>query len=485
MPGPCQPPQVFALDRRAPVPVHRQIYQWVRDAVASGTLRAGERLPSARGLAARLGVARGTVDAAYALLIGEGYVVTRGPAGSIISPHLAAAALPGRAPRPQQPRSIEAARSSTVPLFRLGVPALDAFPRKLWCRRAAHEARQLTQSAMSYPDPAGHQPLREAIAAYLAVSRGIVCAPEQVIVTAGYQGSLTLIARLLLRPGDRVWLEDPGYFMSRQALVLAGADIVAIGVDADGLRVAEGEALAPGARLAVVTPSHQSPLGMTLSLPRRLALLASASAAGSWIVEDDYDSEYRYSGPPSPALKSLDAHDRVLYAGSFSKVLMPGLRLGYLVVPEAQIAAFTDASRLSDGGQPVLPQSVVARFMAEGHFARHIRRMRALYAQRRAALAAALGAEFGEQLGIELQAGGMHLIARLASGADDVALSASANAAGMAVEPLSPAAVAHPGGPGLVLGFTNVPVEAAAAAARRLREAIPALPRVDPFRPEA
>ena len=485
MPSPVQPPYGLALDRSAAVPVHRQIYQWVRDAVGSGTLRPGERLPSARGLAARLGVARGTVDAAYALLIGEGYVITRGPAGSIISPYLASAAIPARAPRPQPPWPAGAAPSSGLPPFRLGVPALDAFPRKLWCRLAAHESRLLTQTAMSYPDPAGHRPLREAIAAYLAISRGIVCAPEQVIVTAGYQGALTLIARLLLRPGDRVWLEDPGYFISRQALMLAGADIVAVGVDAEGLHVAEGEALAPDARLAVVTPSHQSPLGMTLSLPRRLALLAWASAAGAWIVEDDYDSEYRYSGPPSPALKSLDARDRVLYAGSFSKVLMPGLRLGYLVVPQVQVAAFADASRLSDGGQPVLPQSIVARFMTEGHFARHIRRMRVLYADRRAALAAALATEFGEQLCIELQAGGMHLIARMLGGADDVALSSSANAAGLAVEPLSPAAVGHSCGPGLVLGFTNVPVEAAAAAARRLRQAIPALPRVDPFRPEA
>lgn len=485
MPSPFQPSRGLALDRGAAVPVHRQIYQWVRDAVGSGTLRAGERLPSARGLAAQLGVARGTVDAAYALLIGEGYVVTRGPAGSIISPHLAAAALPGRAPRPKPPRSAGAEPSSDLPLFRLGVPALDAFPRKLWCRLAAHEARLLTQAAMRYPDPAGHRPLREAIAAYLAISRGIVCAPEQVIVTAGYQGALTLIARLLLRPGDRVWLEDPGYYVSRQALTLAGADIVAVGVDAEGLCVAEGETLAPDARLAVTTPSHQSPLGMALSLPRRLALLAWASAAGAWIVEDDYDSEYRYSGPPSPALKSLDAHDRVLYAGSFSKVLMPGLRLGYLVVPEAQVAAFTNASRLVDGGQPVLPQAVVARFMAEGHFARHFRRMRALYAERRAALAAALVAEFGEQLSIELQAGGMHLIARLPVGADDVALSTSAGAAGMAAEPLSSSAVSHSCGPGLVLGFTNVPVEAAAGAARRLLQAVPAWPRVDPFRTEA
>ena len=325
---------------------------------------------------------------------------------------------------------------------------------------------------MTYPDPAGHAPLRDALAAYLAVARGIVCAPGQIIVTAGYQGALALIARVLMRPNDQVWVEDPGYVLSRQALLLAGATIVPLAVDAEGMRVADGIPLAPHARFAIVTPSHQSPLGMTLTLPRRIALLGWADAADAWIIEDDYDSEYRYTGPPSPALKSLDARDRVLYAGSFSKVLMPGLRLGYLVVPPPQVAAFVEASRLTDGGQPVLPQAVVTRFMADGHFARHIRRMRGLYAERRAALACALSEAFSDTLRIELQAGGMHLLARLPASADDVSLSQRANAAGMAIEPLSAAVMAHHRGPGLLLGFTNIPVEAAPLAAERLHHAI-------------
>jgi GntR family transcriptional regulator/MocR family aminotransferase len=275
-----------------------------------------------------------------------------------------------------------------------------------------------------------------------------------------------------MRPDDKVWLEDPGYFLCSRALRLAGATIVPVPVDAEGLCVADGVRLAPHARFAIVTPSHQSPLSMALTLPRRIALLAWAAAADAWIIEDDYDSEYRYTGPPSPALKSLDARDRVLYAGSFSKVLMPGLRLGYLVVPRPQVPAFVAASRLSNGGQPVLAQAVVARFMADGHFARHIRRMRGLYASRRAALAAALTKVFGDTLRIELQAGGMHILALLDPSADDAAISERANAAGLAIEPLSAAVIAHRRGPGLLLGFTNIAADAAPLAAGRLHQAI-------------
>ena len=236
-----------------------------------------------------------------------------------------------------------------------------------------------------YPDPSGLLPLREAIAAYLGVSRGILCTPDQVLVTAGFQGALALVARVLLRTGDPVWVEDPGYHLARQALEAAGATLVPVRVDRDGMRVAAGVVAAPRARLAVVTPTHQSPLGVALSLPRRLALLAWAAEAGAWVLEDDYDSEFRYTGHPLPALKSLDRGGRVLYAGSFSKVLFPALRLGYLVVPDELAEAFARASRLWSLGLPSLEQRVVAAFMAEGHFARHLRRMRSLYAARRQA----------------------------------------------------------------------------------------------------
>jgi GntR family transcriptional regulator/MocR family aminotransferase len=357
-------------------------------------------------------------------------------------------------------------------MFRMGLPALDAFPRKLWCRLAAQEARALNRDGMISPNPTGHAPLRAAIAAYLAVSRGIACAPDRIIVTAGYQGALALSGMVLLRAGDQVWLEDPGYLFARQALSAMRARPVPVRVDAEGLRVSEGMARAPRARLAVVTPSHQCPLGMALALPRRFALLEWARAAGGWILEDDYDSEYRYAGHPLPALKSLDSQDRVLYVGSFSKVLFPGLRLGYMVVPASLIPRFVEAARLSTAGQPMLPQSVVARFMTEGHFARHLRRMRMLYAQRRAALAAALADEFGERLPIELQAGGMHLLARPTGAVGDAALSNRARQAGLQITSLSACTIRYSVGSGLGLSFTNIAVEAAPAAARRLREAL-------------
>jgi GntR family transcriptional regulator/MocR family aminotransferase len=309
----------IALDRSDSGPLHLQIATRLRMAIATGVLAPGARLPSARSLAGQLGVARGTVDAGYAVLVGEGVVVPRGPAGTIVSPELPAVAAPAiQCPMPFASRR----EAQTAPLpFRMGLPALDAFPRKLWTSLTVRVARSLGAEALGQPDPPGWRPLREAIAAYLGVARGIRCAPEQVLITAGFQGALALVARVLLRPGDAVWVEDPGYLFARQALEAAGTSLVPLRVDRDGMRVAAGVAAAPRANLAVVTPTHQSPLGVALSLPRRLALLGWAAEAGAWVLEDDYDSEFRYTGHPPPALKSLDRASRVLYAGSFSKVL--------------------------------------------------------------------------------------------------------------------------------------------------------------------
>ncbi|MGA3400786.1 MAG: PLP-dependent aminotransferase family protein [Acetobacteraceae bacterium] len=461
----------IVLDRTVTGPLHLQIATRLRAAIAAGVLAPGARLPSARSLAGQLGVARGTVDAGYAVLIGEGVVVPRGSAGTIVSPELA-----GRAAPPAQRRMPFAARRVEPPAgplpFRMGLPALDAFPRKLWTSLTVRAARSLGAEALAYPDPAGLRPLREAIAAYLGVSRGILCSPDQVLVTAGYQGALALATRMLLRAGDAVWVEDPGYHLARQALEAAGGNLVPVRVDRDGLRVAAGVVAAPRAKLAVVTPTHQSPLGVALSLPRRLALLAWAAEAGAWVLEDDYDSEFRYTGHPLPALKSLDRGGRVLYAGSFSKVLFPALRLGYLVVPDELAEAFARASRLWSFGLPSLEQRVVAAFMAEGHFARHLRRMRALYGARRRALAAALTAVFGDRVALELEAGGMHLLARFPGAADDGTLARRAAAAGLAPTALSSLALAHDCGQGLLLSFTNVPEDAAEALSRRLAGAI-------------
>jgi GntR family transcriptional regulator/MocR family aminotransferase len=349
----------------------------------------------------------------------------------------------------------------------MGLPALDAFPRKQWSNLTVRTARSLQPADLAEIGAAGTPELRQAVAAYLGVARGIKCAPERVLITGGYQGALALVRSVLVRPGDPVWMEDPGYHMTRMALEIAGARVVPVRVDGEGLRVAAGINAAPKAKLAVVTPTHQCPTGVALSLPRRLELLAWATEAGSWVLEDDYDSEFRYVGRPLPSLKSLDRGQRVLYAGSFSKVLFPALRLGYLIVPPELESAFLRASRLLTCGLPVLEQRVVAAFMRNGHFARHIRRMRMLYAERRRCLAAALRAAFGERVTVEMAAGGMHLLARFSGAGDDSELARRAERAGLAATALSSLAMAHDCGQGLLLSFTNVaPAEAEVLASR-------------------
>src|SRR5215467_13526623 len=344
----------LALVHGEEAPLYRQICEHVRAAIRAGQLRPGDRVPSARDLAAQFGTARGTVDAAYAILAGEGYLSSRGAAGTVVSTELDNRPVGGAASRQRSRSRAAPHRTHELLPLQLGLPALDAFPRKIWSRLVARHARAFAPTDMAYPEPSGYLPLREAIAGYLATSRGVRCTAGQILITNGYQDALHLAASVLLRPGDKVWFEDPGYPPAAEALKAAGAALVPIRVDAEGVSVLEGLARARRARLAVVTPSHQSPLGVALCLSRRLALLSWASAAGAWIVEDDYDSEFRYVGHPLPALKSLDRNERVLYAGSFSKVLYPGLRLGYLVVPESLIDAFIRSIRIRHLGHGTL-----------------------------------------------------------------------------------------------------------------------------------
>lgn len=461
----------IALDPNDPAALYRQIADRVRAAVVAGTLAAGTRLPSSRALSAQLGVARGTVDAAYAILAGEGALETRGASGTIVSRQFGA--------RPEAPvqrtlfQASPRAVAAPAPLpFRMGLPALDSFPRKLWSGLSVRASRAVQPNDLTYPDPAGYLPLRIAIARYLGLSRGIQCQPEQVLVTGGFQGALTLVRHALLRSGDAVLVEDPGYPQARLALEAGGAKLVPVRVDREGMRVAAGIAGAPRARLALVTPTHQYPLGVPLSLPRRLALLAWAADANAWVLEDDYDSEFRYAGHPLPALKSLDRGDRVLFAGSFSKVLHPSLRLGYLVVPAELSDAFQRASRLTTTGQPVLEQHVTAAFIERGHFARHLRRMRGLYGDRRKALASALTDAFGDRVETELEAGGMHLLARFPGAANDGVLARRAARVGLAPTALSGLTMAHDCGQGLLLNFANLPEEAAPEAVARLVGAV-------------
>ena len=311
-------------------------------------------------------------------------------------------------------------------------------------------------SDMAHPSVLGLPKLRAEIAAYLQVSRGISCSPSQVFVTSGYRHTIELIAHSMLKAGDRVWLENPGYPPTRELLGHMQIAAVTVPVDREGMVVSDGVKLAPRARAAVVTPAHQSPLCVSLSLPRRQALLDWAARNNAWIIEDDYDGEYRYVSRPLPALKSLDRDGRVFYAGTFSKVLFPGLRLAYLVVPETQVERFEQITEALAGGSPELTQAIVTAFISEGHFARHIQRMRKLYAERREATAAGLESVLGKHMRIDSQPGGMHLILRLQGRRSDRRLVARMREEGLYAEALTDWMIGGEGASALFLSFTNI-----------------------------
>ncbi|WP_043518514.1 PLP-dependent aminotransferase family protein [Achromobacter arsenitoxydans] len=455
---PSRPDGLLSLSGASGIPLYRQVYERFRSAIAEGTLKPGDRIPSARALAKEIGVARGTIEVAYSLLAAEGYILARGQAGTIVAPNLQpqAKAAPASAPRAaSRPDAAWPHAPAPIP-FQMGLPALDAFPRKIWARLGARHLRATQPPDLAYPDPCGLLALRTATAAYLQVARGIQCTPSQVFITSGYNNTMQLILQALFKPGDSVWVEDPGYPPTRALLRQAGMQPVPVRVDADGLVVEAGIAAEPRARAAVVTPAHQSPLCLSLSLPRRQALLEWAAHSNAWIVEDDYDGEYRYVSRPLPALKSLDRQGRVLYAGTFSKVLFPGLRLAYLVVPEAQAPRFERLCTLLAGGAPVLIQGILASFINEGHFGRHIQRMRRLYSERRDGAAAGLSAVLGSRLRIDPQPGGMHLVAHMEGHHTDRPLAARMLESGLYANALSHWSAAPDAQSALLMSFTNI-----------------------------
>ncbi len=424
----------LAIERGGSEPLHRQIYFAIRQAILGGALRPGARLPATRALARQLAVSRNTVMSAFEQLHAEGYVDGRVGAGSFVSRRLPAAVLgargkarPASAPPVARPgpsargaalSALRSGRSQAWP-FAPGVPELEQFPFDDWARLLARRWRRPRRAFLVGGDPAGYRPLCQAIADYLASARAVSCRPEQVIVVSGTQQALDLAARVLINPGDPVWIEEPGYPPTRAVLLAAGARPVPVAVDEEGLSVARGRALEPAARLISVSPSHQFPLGITMSLKRRLELLDQARAAGGFVLEDDYDSEYRYAGRPLAALQGLDRDGRVIYVGTMSKVMFPGLRVGYMVVPEQLIEAFLAVRALVDAHPSSIAQAALVDFIGEGHLAAHIRRMRALYGERQAALIAAVRGRLGERLALAPSAAGMHLVGHLGPAADD------------------------------------------------------------------
>jgi GntR family transcriptional regulator/MocR family aminotransferase len=453
---------ISPLDPAAAVPFYRQIYDRFRLAITSGLLKPGDRIPAARALSKELGLARGTIETAYSLLAAEGYIQARGQAGSIVTPDLKPRAPVASTIRSKRSVATVSFRPDSILPFQMGLPALDLFPRKIWARLGARCVRAMQPSDMVHPPVYGLPALRTEIAAYLQVSRGIDCSPSQVFVTSGYRHTIELIGHALLKAGDRVWLEDPGYPPTRELLGHMQVAAVPVPVDREGMVVFDGIKAAPRARAAVVTPAHQSPLCVSLSLPRRLALLDWAARHDAWVIEDDYDGEYRYVSRPLPALKSLDRDGRVLYSGTFSKVLLPSLRLAYLVVPETQVERFEQISEAFAGGSPELTQAIVTAFIREGHFARHIQRMRKLYAERREATKTGLESVLGKHLRIDAQPGGMHLILQLQGQRSDRRLVAAMREEGLYGEALSEWAIGREGASALLVNFTNVDSESTA-----------------------
>lgn len=439
-------------------PGYQQIYSRYRDNITRGILRPGDKVPAIRVLAAELKVARKTVETAYAILSGEGYLVSQGARGTRVNPDLI---LPASQPSPSQqttgtlPASIIAQRERSG-FLRPGIPALDSFPYKKWLLLAGQATRSMRQEEMLNPPVMGWYPLRQAIASYLNISRGLSCTAEQVLITSGYSGSLRLILDTLASRSDKVLFEDPGYFMGQQLLKRIVPRLHTVPVDRAGMDTGYLLRHHQDARFAIVTPSHQSPLAVTLSLPRKQQLLDWASQNEAWIIEDDYDGEFHYTRKVLPSLKSLDQHDRVIFMGTFSKTVMPSLRLGYVVMPASTVSAFTDCADIVASGQPVLTQKILTAFLNDGHFFRHLKKMRTLYQQRRDWMIAALNEVYGDRFFTEQNDGGMHIVAFLTTGSCDREIAHCWQQQQLQVNALSEWYRGSGKRYGLVMGYNNV-----------------------------
>ena len=475
---------VIAIDRASAKALHRQLYEGYREAIIGRRLRAGQRLPSTRALASELAISRITVLTAFEQLLAEGYIESHVGAGSFVArslpADLGASASPlgaRRAGRRVVARGAEPLlRRAPMPwlegwgAFRVSQTAVEHFPIKTWSAIVARHCRASRASLMRYGDALGERGFREAVAGYLRTARGVRCEADEIMVVSGSQQALEITARVLLDPGNQAWVEDPGYSGARDALTMVGARLAPVPVDREGLDVGGGMRRWPRARVAYVTPSHQYPLGATMSASRRLQLLEWAQATGAWIIEDDYDSEFRYDSQPIAALQGLDRDSRVVYIGTLSKVLFPALRLGYIVMPSDLVQRFVTIREAMDIFPPTLYQSVLTDFIGEGHFARHIHRMRLMYRDRRTALVDAIHEELDGALRSVGDPAGMHLVATFDQGADDRELSARAARAHLWVMPLSACYLGRVSRRGFVLGYGGTDVREIRTGVRRLRE---------------
>jgi GntR family transcriptional regulator/MocR family aminotransferase len=449
-------------------PHHQTLTHWLygelRSAILEGRLVPGARLPASRDFASQYGLSRGTVVSVLERLQDEGYITSRVGFGTWVN-HV-------EAPRPSRQVTrtpayirrvvttykrpepwIDQAFVDGIRPFRIGVPAINEFPSEVWGRIAANQARNFRTWLEKAADRRGYQPLRQAIAEYLRTSRGVRCTAEQVVLVTGIQQALDLLARLLLKKGDPVWMEDPAYFGARIAFENAGARMIAVPVDDEGLSVSVGMKICPDAKGAYVTPAHQFPLGVTMSLERRMDLLRWASHAGAFVIEDDYDSEYRFEGPPIPALQSLDNHSSVIFIGSFSKMLFPALRVGYVVLPTPLIDFFLGLRYRTDFRNSSFDQAALCDFIVDGHLARHLRKMRNLYAERLATLRDGAKQHLDGLLEISNVRAGLYTIGYLKNGMDSRQAEKLAAAQGLEVLAVDRCTLRRLDPKALLLGF--------------------------------
>jgi GntR family transcriptional regulator / MocR family aminotransferase len=476
------------LDYSSTVPIYRQVLELTQQAILSGRIAPGAKLPSSRNLALDLGIARNTVLHVYEQLTAEGYVESAKGSGTYVAHTASGDALAAR--RPVEPLACVArtmngtsrrgarliAHAGVAPkqwgAFMPGVPDVSEFPARIWNRLQTRLWKSARPELLTYASGGGYRPLRRALSDYLRVARSVRCTPEQIVITSGIHQSIDLTVRLLADIGDRAWVEEPCYWGARSVLQSSGLELVPVPVDAEGLNPSAHDKSAPP-RIALVTPSHQYPLGMVMSLARRRALLDFAREHGMWIIEDDYDSEFRYGRQPLTSLQGLDAAGQVIYVGSLSKVLFPGLRIGYMVVPEHLADTFrTGLAELYREGQ-LLQQAVLTEFILDGHVTTHVRRMRGLYGERRELLIEAIKTRFGETAAVRGDDAGLHFVLELPPGVDDRKIAADAHDVGIVTRPLADYYMSRqPASSGLILGYACVPNERIAPNFARLANVI-------------
>jgi GntR family transcriptional regulator/MocR family aminotransferase len=481
---------LISVDRRAQKPIYKQIYAAFRTRIIDRELRPGQLVPSTRELARELRVSRFPVLNAYAQLLAEGYFESRVGAGTFIASSLPEEPLPQTRQTvvnsaPELLRTISAG-ASTLPRyvgpswteglgpFQVGQPELESFPLKTWSKLVARHSRNMLPSDLQYGDAMGLMGLREAISVYLRTSRAVRCEADQIMVVSGSQQALDITTRVLLNQGAMAWVEEPGYWLVHHVLKAAGCTAVPVPVDLEGLDVSLGIELCSNARAAFVAPSHQYPLGVTMSATRRFQLLTWAQDAGSWIIEDDYDSEYRYESPPISSLQGLDGNSRVIYIGTFSKVLFPSLRLGYIVIPPDLVDRFAAVRQSMDLCPPPINQAVLTEFIREGHFARHIRKMRQIYGERRRVLVKEIERELYPSCKLVGGEAGMHLTILIGGVIQDNEIAAKAAERKLRLSALSLSYVGDAPRQGFVLGFGNTRASQIPGAVRLLKKLLKA-----------